>query len=91
MSSPTASLTPAAVSALLRRGGLNPLGSGTPASHEGIRVKRAALPGVVTIVVDTDSPTITERLTADAQDLCRAAGLLVAVNPLNAAIFSVAR
>lgn len=87
----TATLTPASVSALLRRGGLNPLASGAPTSYEGIRVKRGAVGGVVTIVIDTDSPNITERLTADAAGICREAGLLVAINPQVAHIFSVAR
>lgn len=65
----------ASVSALLRRGGLNPLGSGTPASREGIRVTGSTLGGAY-IRVGLDSDIAAARAVESVLEICSAAGLV---------------
>jgi hypothetical protein len=62
----------AAVSATLRRAGFNPLGSGTPTTREGLRVKRSG--DRVYVVADLDANGASRRMAQDARDAMTEAG-----------------
>lgn len=62
----------ATVSACLRRGGLNPLGSGTPADREGVRVKQSR--EQVRVVIDVDDPSRRAAIADDAASILSSAG-----------------
>lgn len=66
-------LTASHVSRLLRRGGLNPLGSGTSRMREGVRVTQSL--GQVTVGVSIDSPRQEARVIQDVKDILTEAGL----------------
>lgn len=70
-----AATSAASVSALLRRSGFNPLGSGTSRTREGLRISQS-LTGV-TVSADMDSDNAAERMSIDAEETCREAGLNV--------------
>lgn len=50
--------TASAVSRLLRQGGLRPLGSGTPAEREGIRVSGTSTGVYIRISLDSELETV---------------------------------
>lgn len=62
----------ATVSARLRKGGLNPLGSGTSYDREGVRVKQSGKQ--VRVVIDVDDPSRRAALSDDVASLLTAAG-----------------
>lgn len=65
-------ITAASVSGALRRGGLNPLGSGTPRTREGIRVS-GGLFGV-RVTADLDNEGDARALALEAAQVLGAAG-----------------
>lgn len=67
--------TAAAVSAALRRAGFNPLGSGTPTTREGIRVRGGR---EVYVVADLDSDRAAARMAQDAREALTEAGYATA-------------
>lgn len=62
----------AAVSAMLRRAGFNPLGSGTPRTREGLRVSRSGIN--VYVVADLDLNGASRRMAQDAREAATEAG-----------------
>lgn len=81
-----AATSAASVSALLRRNGFNPLGSGTPRSREGLRVSQSVTG--VAVVADLDSEAAAASMSEEAELVMREAGYQV--ERFNDHIFRVA-
>jgi hypothetical protein len=81
--------TASAVSAILRRGGFNPLGSGTPRSREGLRVSRSATD--VHVVADLDAAGAAGRMADDAAEILREAGYEIDRSSTSASFYVTGR